>query len=884
MSLINWSWPSRKFSTPRRELAMRKILGRFWYAFRQRHFESELTEELEFHKAMKQRELEANGMTESAAANAAARAFGNATLAQEDARAVWIWPWLQHAWQDAVYAKRILVKSPGFTMIAVGVLALAIGANAAVFSILNGIFFKSLPGRAPERLVHITQVEDGRESEFSLVDYRYYRDASTTLSDIAVSSQVYMADGADAREVDGAVVSGNFFAVIGIEPFLGRFFLPSEDIAPGRDPIVVLGHQYWRQRFPDDVAVIGKTIELNGVVFTVVGVAPAPFRALRFGDPEVDVWIPTAMFDVARDAQRVGFTLVGRLSPGETVSSAQSEVSLLADRLATEAQSDKRRAVRLSHLTGAPTVSPELPRLLLIGVSCLLLIACANLAGLLISRGLNRRREMATRLALGATGWRLMRQTVTESMVLAVMGIVPGLLIAKVLVTSLAAYYVVEVEGVRPFFDFTLDATVVTYTIAIALCAGLLFGLVPGIQAARASYAAGLKAGAEGYRRSRMRSGLLVMQVALSVVLLVTAALMLQSLKTILASSGFESQRVAFIRMKTNLVKYPRDRALQYFQNVAARLETIPGVETVSFVQFPPVLDWSWGCGAPVYGGGDNVERPGDPLCSQQNAVTPAFFGTLGVEVLRGRVFQESDQSRDVAVVNEALARRFWPNRDPVGMSVLSNGREYRIIGLVRYLDYARADGITRPYWFIPAEQPGNRMLVRVATDPRAMLPTLRRAISEVDPAVPISEETALSDVVESMFTPVKLASTTLAYAGVLGLLLSGMGLYGVLAFSVSQRTREIGVRMALGARPLDVRRLVVQEGLVLVIVGLGLGMVAAVASARLLRAFLYGVNQTDWVSFLIGPIVLVAMAVLATYFPARRASRTSPIEALRCE
>jgi predicted permease len=568
---------------------------------------------------------------------------------------------------------------------------------------------------------------------------------------------------------------------------------------------------------------------------------------------------------------------------------ADAEIRLLSGQFdATLPQPRSGRIVQLSPVNGVRRVDAKLPRLLLIGVICLMLIACANLAGLLIARGLNRRREMATRLALGATGPRLVRQMLAESVALGMLGILPGLLIAKALIIVLGEYYTAEVEGVRPYFDFGLEPMVVAYAVGVAIVAGLFFGAIPALQAARVNCVGGLKTGSAdaGYRRSTLRASLLVAQVALSVVLLITASLMLQSLNTVLSSPDFDSQRVVFIRMKTNLVRYPAEQTSRYFREVAQRLEGVPGVEAVSFAQLPPVIDWSLGCGSPMYGRGANVERPEEPLCSMGNSVTPHFFETLRVPVLSGRIFDDSDatRSRPVAVINEALARRFWPGRDPVGMTIVANKREYEIVGLVRYLDYARADGVGRPYAFFPARDIPNRMLVRVAGNPAAMLPTLRRQIKAVDPEVPISEEMTLPAMIANMFMPVQLASTTLGYASVLGLLLSGIGLYGVLAFSVGQRTREIGIRLALGGQARDVQRLVLHEGLIFVVAGIAVGTAISLASTRLLIGYLYGVSRTDWVAFVGGPAALIAVALVASYLPARRAARTNPLEAIRCE
>jgi predicted permease len=593
-----------------------RFRNRLRFLLRRDRFDIELSDELEFHRQMLERDKRREGLDADGAVRITRQQLGNTLVALEDARAIWVWPWLEQAIQDVRYAARMLIKSPGFTTVAVVTLALGIGANAAVFSVLNGIFFKPLPVRSPEQLVHLTPIDDGRESEFSLAEYQYYREQSTTFSGIAASSQVYMADGEDAREVDGAVVTGNFFEVLGIEPSLGRFFLPEEDSAPGREPVVVLGNEFWRLRFGGNPSIIGKPIKLNGIAFTVIGVAPERFRALRFGDPQVDAWIPTAMFDIARHAQRVGFMLLGRLKSGQVLAGADAEIRLLSGQFdATLPQPRSGRVVQLSPVNGVRGVDAQLPRLLLIGVSCLLLIACANLAGLLIARGLNRRKEMATRLALGATGPRLVRQMLTESLALALLGILPGLLIARTLITVLGEYYVAEVEGVRPYFDFGLDPIVVAYAVGVAIVAGLLFGAIPGLQAARVNCLIGLKTGSAdaGYRRSKLRASLLVAQVALSVVLLITAGLMLQSLNTVLSSADSDSQRVVFIRMKTNLVRYPAEQSSRYFREVAHRLEGVPGVEAVSFAQFPPVLDWSLGCGSPMYGRGASVERPEEP-------------------------------------------------------------------------------------------------------------------------------------------------------------------------------------------------------------------------------------------------------------------------------
>ena len=858
--------------------------------------DDELDREIRGHLELEAEERMSNGTPAEQARDAARRAFGNVAVVREDARAVWIRPWAEHARQDLRYAWRVLVGSPGFTVVAVLTLALGIGSNAAIFSLLNSILFRPLPVESPRELVRLLHTENGGWSEMDLNDVAHYREHSTAFAGLAAYSHVYMADGGDAREVDGYVVSGNFFFVLGVEPAVGRFFLPSEDEAPGRDPVVVLGHDFWRRRFNGDPAIVGRAIKLNGTLFTIVGVVPEALRAPNYGETPGEVWIPSMMLGVAERAQHTPFTLIGRLKSGETLDRARAEMTVLRGQLTpATVQANSRREIsvaRLAGVTGFTGATGEdanefarIPRLLMAGVSCLLLIACANLAGLLLVRGLVRGKEIAVRLALGASGPRVIRQLMTESILLSLLGAVAGAFVAHGFITFLRRYYSAELEGNIQYLEIGLDPLVLAYTVVLAVIAGLLFGLVPAVHATRTDFAAALKTtGSErGYRRSGLRAGLLVAQVALSLVLLISGVLLAQSLRSVLVQSGFDAEHVAFIRMKTNVAAYAPAQSEAYFRAIAARLKSIPGVEAVSFAAYPPLHTWCCDDTFAVPGRGDESENT---VRARFNWVTPTFFEALGIPIAAGRAFDERDIAPGIrpVIVNEAFAAHFWPGQSAVGMTTTFKGQAFEVVGVARYSNYKKADGTGRLFAFFPRNQAGNRMFIRVTGDPRTMLPVLRREIATIDPEVPISEAMALADMIETYFMPVQLATAILGYAAGLALLLSAIGLYGVIAYAVGQRTREIGIRIALGAPNRDIIRLVTREGIAVALIGTALGILGALASTRLLGSLLYGVGTTDASTFTVGPALLLLVAAAASWVPVRKAVGVNPLQAVRCE
>jgi putative ABC transport system permease protein len=817
--------------------------------------------------------------------------------------AFWDALWLQQLrWEDEMiqdlrFGVRMLLKSRVFTAVAVLSLALGIGANTIVFSLVEALFFSPPPGLlAPDRLVGIGELEASKQEpdpeDIRYPDYLYYRDHNTVFAGLASHHGAHLADGDLAVEIQAHVVSDNYFSVLGVNPLLGRFFLPDEDRVPGRNPVVVLSHSFWQRRFNGDTHCVGQRLKLNGVVFTVVGVARAGFQGAWVGDAD-DVWIPNMM--AHRDADILNrdstdFELIGRLKAGVTREQAQAELTLLARQLETSyPQTNKDSGVFLYALKGVhpryQSKQAELPRLLVVTVICLLLIACANLAGLLLARGAARQKELAIRSALGSGRGRLIRQLLTEAALLALLGGAVGWALAYWSSGLFGNFYFTEVEGMRPSYELRFDGWVFLFSFLLAAITGLIFGLVPALQASRPSLIPALKddSSAFGYRRSRLRAAFLIAQVALSVVLLIGAALMIQSLRNLTWYSGFDAGNVAYIRMKPHLSGYDRSQSYAYFRNVQQRLESLAGVESVAFVVYPPLR--GWGGPAAVALPGEQFANDKDMRRVNQNTVTPVFFETLRVPLVRGRGFTSQDlqEGRRAVVVNELLAEQLWPKQEAIGRTVIVENQPCEVVGVARYSDFRRSGEPAEAFIF-RAGFGGNRMLVRLQSDPRAMLPLLRREILSVDPNVAVSEALTVTEMTQNFFAPVKMAMGVLGYAGALALLLSAIGLYGVLAMTVSGRTREIGIRRALGAPTAAVASLILREGLSLTLCGIVLGLASAAALTSFLSGYLYGVAQHDLRTFVVVGSLLTGVALLACWFPTRRAMKVDPLVALRHE
>jgi predicted permease len=800
--------------------------------------------------------------------------------------------------QDLRFAVRTLSKAPLFTMVAVVSLSIGIGANTAVYALIHALFLRSPAGVArADELVAFHQVEPHQGGEgwwefSSYPDYVHYRDHSTVFSGLSSHFGFTAIDSAAAEEIPGTVVSANYFSVLGVEPHLGRFFESEEDEVPDRNFVVVLSHRFWHRRFGGDPRCLGQSFKLNGVPLTIVGIAPPAFQGAVVGGSD-DVWIPNMIARVAfrqmnilsrgTSGDQSPLRLVGRLRPGRTISNARAELTVLVHQLyAAHTDLHPWSEVSVYPLKGVhPQWRPEHAKLAFVlsaTTTGLLMIACLNLAGLLLARGLARSKEFATRFALGARRSRVVRQLLTESLVLALLGGVAGLLVASWCAALLESHYTLRLR-------LSLDPPALVFNAFLILTTGIAFGLVPAWRASRSGLVPLIHESWSAFasRRSVLRSAFVVLQIAVSLVLLVGAGLLVQSRETLIRRPGFDPRNVLYLQMKPHLSGYDAIREKAYFREVERRLKSLPGVHSVALAFRPPLRGQELP-DVSVSLPGENTPSPQDVLRVKQNVVTPAFFEALAIPLVRGPGFQARDLESDRGVVvNDVLAGRLWPATEAIGRTLMIDGKPHEVVGIVRYDNFRRSGEAPRPFLF-RAGLASNRMMVRVDRDPRQMLALVRREVRAVDPEVAITAEGPFADMLRDSFAPVTLAMSVLGNAGALALLLSALGLYGVLAVAVVQRTREIGIRMALGASARGVVALVLRDGGRLVFIGLTLGTSWAIASTRGLSNYLHGVTRNDPFTFGVVIAVLGTVCLLACYVPARRAAKLDPVQALRTE
>src|SRR5262245_13057939 len=812
---------------------------------------------------------------------------------------------MQTIWQDLRYGVRMLMKQPGFTLIAVITLALGIGANLTIFSFVDTMFFRPLPAREPYRLVTGSAIRNGRD--FAYPAYEYFRDHSKSFETLAAHYSTAPLDvvaGGDSRMANGAVVSANYFPMLGISPQLGRFFLPEEDAAPDRDAVVVISHGMWQGRFGGDPSVLGKEIRINGKASTIIGVTPKDFPGVVAGYPN-EMWIPTMMLrlgyrgcDALTDYSCTPLTLLGRLAHDSSLENAQAELTALASQLESVHPHNRDRGVSLSPALG---VDEDVRRdhfryqmqLLITVTGLLLLVACSNAASLQLVRGAARRKEIAVRLCIGAGRARLVRQFLMESLLLALAGGALGLLVSLWAKDLLSVFYTTGYNSMRLYYDLSLNPRVLACSLALTVFTGFLFGLVPAIQATRHDLIQALKdeGGSQSPRHNRLRSALVIGQVALSLAMLVAAGLLVRSGANVRRGANFDPQHVAALRLRPALLRYSPEKAQAFTREVAQRLEAMPGVQSVSLAK---ASGMAWlGAGATRVRLPEQApNRPEDQLQVGYHEIAPRFFETLKIPLIQGRDFNDGDRPGEprVTIVNETLAKRMWPDGSTLGRILVVNDQPYQVIGVFKDARLLNALEAPQPYLYVPywqnnfRTQIDSRMVARVAGDPQAMLPILRREIKALDPNVPISEDVPMTQQVNARYMPVLLTSSVVTCSGVIALFLSMIGLYGVLAFAVSQRTREIGIRMALGAQTPDVLKLVVGQGLKLAFAGVMIGLLGALAATRLMKSLLYGVSATDPLMFMVIALLLTFVALLACWIPARRATEVDPMIALRHE
>lgn len=818
---------------------------------------------------------------------------------------------MENMLKDIRYGIRMLAKSPGFTAAAVLSLALGIGANTAIFSIISAFLFAPLPVEEPSRLVSIftTDVKNSGNlpvSHYNFLDYRDKGDGFTGILAYNFVAVNLNRGAGDTKQLFGEVVSGNYFDVLGVKPVYGRAFLPDEDKTPSTHPVVVLSYGCWQRDFGGDPSVVGQNISLNRRDFTVIGIAPKDFTGVTVGGA-TDFWVPMMMHNelqpdmaIFYDNRRgLAFNLVGRLKPGVTLQGAQASLGTLASQLEQEYRADNEgRNVKLIPLLEArldPGGDGQLVKtsiILMSIVGTVLLIACANVTNLLLARATRRRREIAIRLAVGASRARLIRQLMTESLVLSLVGGGVGFLIAfwtKDIITALIPFGIGPNGG-----GASLDSRVLAFTFVISVVSGVLFGLAPALQASKPDLVptlkgeTGIPAGKRGFRIN-LRKLLVVAQVALSLCALITAGLFVRSLqKAKEVNPGFVSDNVLLMGFNMGREGYNEAQARQFHRQLLERVQAIAGVRSATLARNRP---FGGGFARSVFIEGQEPPPGGRGVLVQTNVIGPGFFETLGVPLLKGRDFTDADggDAPFVVIINETMANRFWPNQDAVGQRFKFFGDpNYReVVGIARDSKVNSLTEQRRPYVYIPLLQeysPQVTLEVRTISDPKNMIAALRSEVQAIDPNISVLNIETLNDRVGQSLQGERSQVSLLGAAGLLALLLASIGLYGVMAYSVAQRMRELGIRMALGASRKDVLALVLKQGVSLVSVGVVIGLGAAFAVTRVLESSLFGVSAVDPLTFAGASALLIVVALFATYFPARRATKIDPLIALRYE
>ncbi len=816
--------------------------------------------------------------------------------------------------QDVRYGLRMLFRNPGFTLVAILSLALGIGANTTIFTLVNTVLLHPIPVRDPERLVSLFTVDEkNKNNQFNLFgtshpNYKDYRDQNGAFEETAayVGSAINLSGGGEPEQVAGDLVSGNFFSLLGVEPVLGRAFLPEEDKVDGAHPVTILSDRLWRRRFATDPALVGKPITLNGQSFTVVGIAPPGFQGVNtLGGP--DLWVPLAMHgqilsgfvaENFEDRRALLFNAVGRLKPGVTLEQAQGGLRTIAARLEKEyPEPNTGRSVTLLPVSQT-TINPNIRRLFVVAggllmtvVGLVLLIACANVANLLLARATGRRKEIAIRLSMGAGRLRLVRQLLTESVVLALLGGAAGLLVAFWARDLLLAFRPPQFFFGQ--FDLDLDARVLLFTLLVSLATGVVFGLAPALQASRPDLVVELKerTGQPGHagRRVNLRSVLVVGQVALALVSLIGAGLFLRSLRnTERIDPGFDARNLLTLSFDVDALGFDRVRGEEYHRRLLETVKAIPGVRSASLSANLPM---GGGIGRTVFPEGQEASAGAVGQFTTANEMSVGYFDTLGMSLRRGRDINDMDREGAplVVVINEAMAKQFWKGEEAIGRRFKFFGDEAfrEVVGVVEDAKIFTLGEDPQPQAYIPVLQlynPGMTLNVRAAGDGATLLPTVRRQVQELQPTMPLTNVQTAGQLIAQVLWAPRMGAALLGIFGLIALTLAAIGIYGVMSYAVNQRTVEFGLRMALGASPRDVLRMVLRQGMFLVACGLLIGIITALLATRLVDAFLVGLSATDPLTYAFISLLLAAVAALAGYVPARRATRVDPMVALRSE
>jgi putative ABC transport system permease protein len=809
-------------------------------------------------------------------------------------------------WQDIRYGIRMLLKAPSVSIVATIALALGIGANTAIFSVVNAVLLRPLPFANPEQLMQVWESDTSNvlvRGSASYPNFADWRDQNNVFERLASyhSNDFILTGRGDSARLQGAVVNADLFPLLGATPVLGRTFLPAED-NPGESRVVLLSQQLFQQRFNADPKIVGQPVTLDGRSYTVVGVMPSEFQFPIQNEP-VELWTTVASIREGKDPvsnQRGAHFLrvIGRLKPGVSKEQAQAEMTAISARLEQQYPDANLHRTSSVEPTLESLVGDIRPALLILlgAVGCVLLIACANVANLLLARAMTRHKEMAIRSALGASRMRVVRQLLTESVLLSLTGGLLGLFLAVWWSDLLIA---LGKQNIPRALHVGVDWRVLGFTLLVSVLTGVVFGLVPAIHSSKTELTESLKDGGrgsgEGARRNGVRSVLVVVELAIAVVLLVGAGLLIQSLWRLRqVTPGFNPENVLTLVVGIPEVKYPTGaKQTQFFQDLSKRIETLPGVKSSSSVMPLPLSGNRFGISFEIDG------RPvakGEEPSADFFAIGDDYFKTMEIAIIKGRVFEarDSKQAPGVVIVNQAFARKFFPNEDPIGKRIkpgISTDEDEpamrEIIGVVADVRNRNLTSDWRPGYFVPQTQmPFDQMtmVVKTTSDPHSLINSIQNEVHGMDQEVPVFNVKTMDEHIATTVAAPRFNATLLMIFAAVALILTIVGLYGVMSYSVAQRTNEIGIRMALGAQTSDVLRLIVSQGFKLVLIGLAFGLAGALALTRVISSLLFGVTTKDPLTFAAVAVLLALVALLACYIPARRAARLDPLRALRYE